>query len=378
MQKNKIRFLQKTLAVALSTFLLTASACSQQTEPQKTANTAISPSDQPESEAAAVSPSNGVSETAQAESTEPVTDVPSAPAEMKQIGISQFAAHPSLDNCRKGFILGLQEGGYEEGKNINIVFENAQGDMSVVTSIAQKFLAAKFDVVCGIATPVVQGTATVLKGSGIPLVFNAVSDPIGAGLVESFDQPTDEITGVSDQLPIDRELELIRAMLPEAKTIGILYTSSEANSHTQLIQFQEAAPKYGFTIESVAITATADLPNAIDVLLPKVDCIQNLTDNTVVSGLPQILEKANAEKKPVFGSEEEQVVNGCLASEGIDYIQLGKQCGLQAAKILDGIPASQIPVETVSESQLTLNQTVADQLGIQISEEMLARARSIS
>lgn len=373
MQTYSNQLMLKVAAFAFSALMLTTTACSNPNASQKSADiTASAPTDSPKTETADPSAPTPSAEVESSEITSTAT------SDIKKVGISQFIAHPSLDNCREGFLLGLAEGGYEEGKNLEVTFENAQGDMSVVTSIAQKFLASKFDVVCGIATPAVQGTANVLKGSGIPMVFNAVSDPIGAGLVESFDKPTDEITGISDELPIENQLALIRAILPEAKTIGILYTSSEANSHTQLAQFQEMAPKYDFTIEAVAITATADLPNAVDVLLPKVDCIQNLTDNTVVSGLPQVLEKSNSEKKPVFGSEEEQVANGCLASEGIDYIELGKQCGLQAAKILDGTPASQIPVESIAESKLTINQTVADQLDISIPEELAARAQMIS
>lgn len=145
-----------------------------------------------------------------------------------------------------------------------------------------------------------------------------------------------EITGTSDKLPIQQQLEMIRTMLPEAETIGILYTTSEANSESAIKEYEALAEEYDFTIETAGITATADIPLAAQGLLEKVDCITNLTDNTVVSSLPAILEMANEAKIPVFGSEIEQVKIGCLAAQGLDYVELGRQTGKMAAQVLKG------------------------------------------
>ena len=281
-----------------------------------------------------------------------------------KIGITQFADHPSLDNCRTGFIEGLASEGFTEGNNIKIDFKSAMTDMSISTQIAQTFVSSGMDLVCGIATPSAQALYAACLDSNIPVIFNAVSDPIGAQLAKSETEPLPGITGVSDQLPVKQQLELIRNMLPDAKTIGILYTLSEANSVSTLEIYEKEAPAYGFTIEAMGINAEADVAQAADVLLQKVDCISNMTDNTVVAALAVVLDKANAANKPVFGSEEEQVKNGCLACAGLDYVTLGKKAGVMAGRVLKGEAIESIPFETMDESFVTVNKTVADKFGI--------------
>ena len=285
-----------------------------------------------------------------------------------KIGITQFADHPSLDNCREGFIEGLKEEGFEEGKNIKIDYKSAMADMSINTQIAQTFASSGMDLVCGIATPSAQALYASCLEQNIPVIFNAVSDPIGAQLAKSETETLPGITGVSDQLPVKQQLELIRNMLPDAKTIGILYTTSEANSVSTLEIYKKEAPNYGFSIEALGIGSEAEVAQAADVLLSKVDCISNMTDNTVVSALAVVLDKANAANKPVFGSEEEQVKNGCVACAGLDYVTLGKMAGVMAARVLKGEAIENIPFETMKESFVTINKTVADKLGIEIAE----------
>lgn len=168
---------------------------------------------------------------------------------------------------------------------------------------------------------------------------------------------------------------MIRTMLPDAKKIGILYTTSEANSVSAIAEYKELVGKYDFELVEKGIATTADIPLAAEELLRQVDCITNLTDNTVVSSLPTILEKANEKKIPVFGSEIEQVKIGCLAAEGIDYISLGKQTGKMAAQVLKGEKkASEIPFETITEPGFYVNNKVAENLGIQVPEELLKDA----
>lgn len=291
-----------------------------------------------------------------------------------KVGVTQYADHPSLDNCREGFIKGLEDNGFVEGDNLEIEYQAAQANDSMNTQIAQTFANGGMDLVCGIATPSAQALYVACKEKKIPVVFNAISDPIGAGLAVSETEPMEGISGVSDLLPVEDQLKLIRAVLPDAKKIGILYTTSEMNSISTIEIYKNLAPKYGFEIVDKGIAKQAEVTQAADVLLNEVDCISNLTDNTVVAALSAVLEKANAKNIPVFGSEEEQVKNGCIASAGLDYLSLGVQAGNMAARVLKGEDISKIPFETIKESKLTVNESVASKLGIEIPEEISGNA----
>lgn len=294
------------------------------------------------------------------------------------IGISQFAEHGSLDNCREGFIQGLQEEGFEEGKNLEIDYKNAAADMGTAGQIADSFVSDNVDLICAIATPSAQSAYRAAMSKNIPVIYTAITDPVLAELAKKDGSSVGEITGTSDKLPVEAQLKMIREMLPDAKTIGIMYTTSEVNSISTIEVYKELAGKYGFKIEVSGITTTADISLAADDLLSKVDCLTNLTDNTVVNSLPTILEKANAKKIPVFGSEIEQVKIGCLAAEGLDYVELGKETGRMAAKVLRGeANASELKFETISESKLYLNTEVAGKLGIAVTEGVSGRAAEI-
>lgn len=291
-----------------------------------------------------------------------------------KIGISQFAQHGSLENCKEGFLLGLAEGGFVEGKNLEIDYQNAEADMGNVNTIAQGFVANKVDLMCAVATPSAQACFNAALKTEIPTIYTAVTDPIAAELAAADQVPTGNITGTSDKLPIEAQLKMIRQLLPEAKTIGIIYTTSEVNSESSIKEYEAKAPEYGFTLETAGVATIADVPSAADMLLNKVDCLNNLTDNTVVSALPTILDKAAKKKIPVFGSEIEQVKIGCLASEGINYLELGKETGRMAAKVLKGESAKDMKYATVTESSLYLNTKVAEALGVTISEDAKNRA----
>lgn len=294
-----------------------------------------------------------------------------------KIGVTQYQDHPSLDNCRTGFIEGLKSEGFEEGKNLEIEFKSAQGDSAVNTQIAQSFASSGKDLVCGIATPSAQALYAACYEKKIPVVFNAVSDPIAAKLATSETEAMQGVSGISDRLPVDAQLKLIRAVLPDAKKIGILYTTSEANSISTLETYKTLAAQYGFEIVDKGITKQAEVPQAADVLLNQVDCISNMTDNTVVSALSVLLEKANAKNIPVFGSEEEQVKNGCIASAGLDYIALGKQAGVMAAKVLSGTDISTLPYETIKESKITVNTAAAQKIGVTIPADIASTAETV-
>ena len=294
-----------------------------------------------------------------------------------KIGVTQITDHPSLDNCREGFIEGLKNEGYVDGKNADIEFKSAQNDMSLATQIAQNFASARKDLVCGISTPSAQTLYSVCLEKKIPVIFNAISDPVAAKLAKSETEAIPGISGVSDRLPVEDQLKLIRELLPEAKKIGILYTTSEDNSVSTLKTYKELAGKYGFEIVEKGIGTEAEISQAIDVILNEVDCISNLTDNTVVNNLALLVQKANDKNIPVFGSEEEQVKNGCLASAGLDYFALGVQAGEMAAHVLSGEKIENIPYETMKDTKFTLNTTAAEKFGVPTDGEIAAKADKV-
>ena len=294
--------------------------------------------------------------------------------EVYKIGIAQYADHPSLDNCREGFIQGLEEEGFTEGNNLELTVKSAQADDAMNTQIAQNFVNDDMDLVCGIATPAAMALYNACYEKDIPVIFNAVSDPVAANLAKSKTEAMPGITGVSDELPVTEQLKLIRAVMPEAKKIGIIYTTSEANSVSTIETYKEQAGEYGFEIVARGVSNASEIPQAADVILGEVDCITNLTDNTVVDNLPVVIEKANAANIPVFGSEEEQVGNGCIASAGIDYIELGKIAGKMAARVLKGENVADMPYETITESKITVNEAVASALNVVIPSDILDSA----
>ncbi len=264
--------------------------------------------------------------------------------------------------------------------------------MGTCGQISDSFASDKVDLMVGIATPSAQSLYNAAMDTDIPVIYTAVTDPLAAELADEEGSPVGEITGTSDKLPVKQQLEMIRQILPEAKTIGIMYTTSEANSESAIKEYEKLAGDYDFKIETAGITATADIPLAAQSLMEatadiplaaqslmeKVDCLTNLTDNTVVSSLPTILEMANEAGIPVFGSEIEQVKLGCLAAEGLDYIELGKQTGRMAAQVLKGEKkASELPFETIEKASLYVNAAAAENLGVEIPEEMTDTAAEV-
>lgn len=307
------------------------------------------------------------------ETEQSVSEGNNAAEDMITIGIGQFAPHGSLDNCVEGFKLGMAEAGYVEGKNVTYDFQNAQADMANTNQIAQSMVANKVDLICGVATPMAQACYNAANGS-IPVIYTAVTDPVAAQLANEDGTSVGNTTGTSDKLAVEAQLEMIRKFMPDAKKIGILYTTSEANSISAIAEYKELAPNYDFEIVDSGISQTSDIPLAAADLASKVDCISNLTDNTVVSALATVLDAANKAKIPVFGSEIEQVKAGCVATEGLDYVALGKQTGAMAARVLEGEKAEDIPFETITEYSLYINSTALESLGLTCPEDLRASA----
>ncbi len=294
------------------------------------------------------------------------------------IGISQFAEHPSLDNCRKGFLDGLKNAGIVEGENLTVDYQNAQTDTGTASTISDSFVSDKVDMICAIATPSAASAYNSCLNTDIPVVYTAVSDPLTAGLANEDGTSVGNVTGSSDVLPVEEQLKMIRTILPDAKKIGILYTTSEANSSSTIEQYKSLAGKYDFEIVESGINTTADVELAATDLVSKVDCLCNLTDNTVVSALQTVLDKANTAGIPVFGSEIEQVKSGCVASMGIDYYKLGVETGEMAAKILKGeTTAKDTKYITASAAELYVNTAAADKIGLTLDEDYTKDAAEV-
>jgi putative ABC transport system substrate-binding protein len=283
------------------------------------------------------------------------------------VGISQFADHGSLDNCREGFLAGLAEEGIVEGDNLTVEYVNSQADAGSAALTASTFVTKKVDLICAIATPSATTAYNATLNSDIPVIYTAVSDPVSAGLANEDGSSVGNVTGTSDALAVDAQLQMIREILPEAKTIGIIYTTSEENSVSTIAQYKAAAGDYGFEIVDTGVTAMSEVALAAADICGKVDCITNLTDNTVVSALQTVLEEANKAGIPVFGSEVEQVKNGCVASMGLEYYELGKQTGRMAAKVLKGeAKASEMNFEVIDEPSLYVNFAAAEKINLEL------------
>lgn len=294
----------------------------------------------------------------------------SSKSKVKAIGINQYGEHGSLDNCRIGFLQGLTEAGLVEGKDFTVDYQNAGFDDSVNSQIAASFAANNVDMMVAIATPSAMACFSAAEDKNIPVIFSAISDPVSAGLAEG------NITGTSDKLPVEAQLDLIRTLQPDAKTIGIIYTTSEANSVSTIAEYQEKAPSYGFAIEAIGVTTQSEVTQAVDTLLSRnVDLLNNLTDNNVVGVLPAILEKTNEAGIPVYGSEVEQVKLGCVAAAGIDYVQLGIQTGKLAARVLKGeTTCDKIPFETITEYGIYVNSSALAEMGIKLPVQVAEKA----
>ncbi len=283
-----------------------------------------------------------------------------------KIGIIQYMSHPSLDNCYNGVISALESSGLQYTVDYQIGSGNSAD--SDCTNFAKNMVAANYDMIIAIATPAAKSAFAATDDTEIPVIFCAVSDPVAAGLVESMDAPGYLCTGTSDVLDLEAQVALIKAMQPEVKSIGILYTSSEDNSITNLKNFKAICDKEGIEVVATAVQGASDIPSAAEELASKVDCINNFTDNNVVNNLSVVLTAADKYGIPVYGSEEEQVINGCLASVSIDYVALGRVTGEMAVSVLKGEDASTIAVKTITEATPVINSSVLKKLGLSTPE----------
>lgn len=289
-----------------------------------------------------------------------------ASGDAKKIGIIQYAPHPSLDNCYQGIKDGLDSSSL--GGNITIDLQNAQGSAETADQIAKNMVASKYDMIFAIATPAAVSAYSAAKDSDIPVIFCSVSDPVAAGLTETMDKGLETCVGTSDVLNFEAQLGLITALQPDVKKIGVLYTNTEANSVSHLKTFREVCSAKGIEVVDQSVSGAADIPQAATDLASKVDCINNFTDNNVVNNLNVLLEKANAAGIPVYGSEVEQVKNGCIASMSIDYVELGKKTAEMGVEVLGGKKCSDMGVMVFSDCTPVVNTEVLDKFNITLPE----------
>ena len=280
--------------------------------------------------------------------------------ETLKVGIIQYMSHPSLDNCYNGVVAALEASGLDVTVDRQVGSSNAAESDCV--NYAKNMVASGYDMIIAIATPAAQAAFAAVEDTDIPVIFCAVSDPVSAKLVNSMEAPGQNCTGTSDVLDLKAQVEMIQAFQPDVKTIGILYTASEENSLTNLKNFKEVCQGKGIAVEATAVQNASDIPAAADALAAKVDCINNFTDNNVVNNLSVVLNAAEKNGIPVYGSEEEQVKNGCLASVSIDYVALGKVTGQMAVQVLEGADAGALAVKTITDAELVYNGEVMTEL----------------
>lgn len=284
-----------------------------------------------------------------------------------RIGISQFITHQSLDATREGFVDELAKQGYVEGKNIEIDLQNAQGEQRNLKTISQQ-LAESSDVVLAIATPSAQSLANTTQTT--PVVFSAVTDPVSAKLVESREHPGGNVTGTSDQSSdaISTQINLIKKVLPKAKTIGILYTQSEPNSVVQKDEAKRLLEEKGFTVVEKTILDSNNVKAAAESLMAEVDMVFVPTDNIISSTMETVKQVSIKHKVPVFGGSTEMIAVGGLYNYGTNYEELGRQTARMLIRVLKGEKPENIAVELPEKLELHTNKEMADALGIDISK----------
>lgn len=292
--------------------------------------------------------------------------------EVKTVGILQFVSHPALDAIREGVEDALEEAGFEKGKNLNIEFQNGQADQSKLATMSEQLVNKQSDVIVGIATPAAQALANTTKD--IPIVLGAVTDPVGANLVADLDNPGGNITGVSDKAPADEQIRLGKELIPDATTVGMLYSSTEDNSKYQVAEATKAAEELGLEVKTYPIPSTTEITQTVQVMSDLVDFIYIPLDNTIANAMPTVVGEANKKKVPIITSVDTMVEQGGLATIGIDQYTIGKETGKMVAEILNGADPATTPVYTFKEGEVILNEDQADFLGIEIPQELYDRA----
>ncbi len=293
----------------------------------------------------------------------------------KFVAVTAIVEHPALDSVRDGVKEGLQAEGFEVGKNLKWVYQSAQGNTGTAAQIARKFIGDEPSVIVAIATPSAQAVVAATKT--IPVVYSAVSDPVAAQLVKDWKAAGGNVTGVSDMLALDKQIELLKQVVPNAKRVGMVYNPGEANSMVVVEQLRKLLPAAGMTLVEATAPRSIDVGAAARSLAGKVDVIYTNPDNNVVSSYESLVRVANDAKIPLIAADTDSVRRGAVAALGVNYTDLGRQTGKIVARILKGEKPGTIDSETSNKLELFINTGAAAKQGAKLSPEFIKSAKTI-
>ncbi|MCW2308416.1 ABC transporter substrate-binding protein [Rhodobium gokarnense] len=300
---------------------------------------------------------------------------PALAADTVTVAVTAIVEHPALDACRDGVKDALAEAGYKDGENLTFVYESAQGNPATAAQIARQFIGEAPDVIVPISTPSAQ--AVVAGTRDIPVVFTAVTDPVGAKLISNTEKPGGNVTGLSDFSPLDDHLALIREISPDAKTIGIVYNSGEANSVALLEGMRSRVEAAGLELVESVATKSAEVQGATRALVGKADVIYIPTDNTIVSALEAAVKVAEENDIPLYAGDTDSVPRGALAAVGFNYHDIGVQTGQIVARVLKGEKPGDIAVKVAAGTNLIVNPGAAERMGVEIPQAVIDRANTV-
>lgn len=284
------------------------------------------------------------------------------------IGLIQLVEHPSLDEIRTAFTDKITKDSSKKDIEIKIDYQNAQNDMSTINTICQKFVADDVDLIVAIATPTAQGAATAVQDTDIPVIFSAVTDPVSAELVQNLDAPEGNITGTSDAIPVDKIFDLADELTPDINKYGIVYNLGEVNSVSVVKEAKEYLQEKGIEVIESPVTSSTEVQTATQNLANKCDAIFVPIDNTVANAMPILAQEAINANLPVYAAADSLVLDGALASVGVNYTNLGKQTADMALKAITGTDIKDIAVEVLKDNSVTVNEETAKAIGVDISK----------
>ena len=293
-----------------------------------------------------------------------------AHAQQPVVAVSQIVEHPALDAVRNGLLKGLEDAGYKDGSNLVFKFQTAQGKPDIAAQIAQQFVSESPDVLVGIATPTAQALAAATDS--IPIVFTAVTDPVGAKLLKSMSNPDGNVTGISDLSPVAQHVDTMLEIKPGLRKIGVVYNAGEANSISLVDFLKEAASERGLEVVEGTATRTSEISSATQSIASQVDILYAITDNTVASAISAMVSAANDAGVPIFAAETSFVDEGALAAVGFDYYQIGYQTSEYVIEILKGKSPKQLPARIATGSDIVINLGAAKRLGITLPRSLTA------
>jgi len=296
-------------------------------------------------------------------------------ADTKSVAVTAIVEHPALDAVRDGVQAALKDAGYVAGQNLKWQYQSAQGNTGTAAQIARKFVGDQPDAIVAIATPSAQAVVAATKS--VPVVFSAITDPVAAKLVNSWEPSKTNVTGVSDMLALDKQMDLVRQVVPNAKRVGMVYNPGEANSVVVLKQLKELLPKMGMTVVEAAAPRSVDVGSAARSLVGKVDVIYTSTDNNVVSAYEALVKVGQEAKIPLVASDTDSVKRGAVAAYGINYRDLGEQTGRIVVRILKGEKAGDIKPELSTKMELFVNPGAAEKQGIKLSDALVKSAAQV-